>query len=661
MLTMLLFHLGIGLASGAFLALSMFFTLSGYLIGGQLVTEHSAQGRIDLAGFWERRIRRLMPASTLALAGAALYTATLARPDEVAGFAGDIMAAVFYVPNWRFVATGVSYTAIFFSPSPVQHFWSLGVEEQFYLGLPLIVVAALWRGSVRRLVLVTGGLVVASTIAMVMLRTPNTPLGHAYYGTDARAAEMLIGVLFALWARNTKLFEGRRADRVVNGLGVVALVASFVLWYTTSETQLWFYRGGALAYSLATSVVILACIRRGPVTRFLSFPALTYAGRISYGLYVYHWPLYVAVDALDLGLSTLPLVIVKLVGTFFVAALSHRYIETPIRGKRSFMGPRRWIAPLAAIAGLAVFSGLLLVPQADEDSSVDVTLELPSPAHDSGIALLGSGTAKGNDGAPRVLIIGNSLADRIGRGLMRWGRATGRATFELKSFTACGLLTKGERLLAAEQIESFQAHCADFHAELPGWPRSKRPDIVVFLFGGDDLVKRRAPGWSEFRGPGDPVFDEWLIDRYGEVTDDFTSEGAHVVWLTSPCTKQADSPHEKVDGALKRLRGWGLFDATALRYFNQDLLRLQRSRSPAVSLVDLHGHVCPDGSFVSSLGSIEDARPDGVHFDVRAGRLLAEWLGPEILAAASEMSIPADQNSKTSERDPGVTGGGRAD
>src|SRR3954447_11157440 len=180
----LAYHCGFGWARGGFLGVSLFFTLSGFLITSLLLAERSEHGRIGLRGFWARRARRLLPAALLALAVIVAFGATVASGSQLRGLRGDVLAALAYVANWRFVLAGTSYGALWSAPSPVQHFWSLAIEEQLYLVLPVVVVGALalGRGRLRTVTMALGALLAGSIVATFVVHAQL----RAYYGTDVR-------------------------------------------------------------------------------------------------------------------------------------------------------------------------------------------------------------------------------------------------------------------------------------------------------------------------------------------------------------------------------------------------------------------------------------------------------------------------------------------
>ncbi len=195
LLAVLFFHGGFSWAKGGFLGVSTFFTLSGFLITLLLVLEFSTHGRVDLRRFWGRRYRRLMPASLLCLAGVVVFGWLVATPGQLANLRGDVLASLFYVANWRFIITQQSYAQLFAAPSPVLHFWSLAIEEQFYLVFPLVVagVLAVAHGSRRVLGAVLGVAAAVSLGLMWVLYTPGEDPSRVYYGTGTRALRTAAG------------------------------------------------------------------------------------------------------------------------------------------------------------------------------------------------------------------------------------------------------------------------------------------------------------------------------------------------------------------------------------------------------------------------------------------------------------------------------------
>jgi peptidoglycan/LPS O-acetylase OafA/YrhL len=287
----LCFHGGFSWAVGGYLGVSTFFTLSGYLITTLILAEHTRTGRVSLTDFWGRRFRRLMPASLITLAGiVVLFGPFVADADQLAELPGDVISALGYVANWRFILAEQSYADLFTTPSPVQHFWSLAIEEQFYLLFPLLMVGllALGRGSRRVLVLALAGLAGLSTLAMISMHSPGTDTSRVYYGTDTRAVELLAGAVFAvvLAARPDLLRSVPRRVMTAAGTAILALTAFW--WMTVEQTSSWLFEGGLTVYALTTVGLLAVLLTPGPVSRLLAAEPLRQLGRISYGVYLLH-------------------------------------------------------------------------------------------------------------------------------------------------------------------------------------------------------------------------------------------------------------------------------------------------------------------------------------------------------------------------------------
>jgi peptidoglycan/LPS O-acetylase OafA/YrhL len=332
MMVMLAYHSELPFARGAFLGLSQFFTLSGFLITSMLLRGHD-RGGIDLKQFWQRRFQRLMPAALLCLAGIVVFGATVANREQAEELPGQVFAAATYWANWYFVITDKSYVNLFAAPSPVQHYWSLAVEEQFYLFMPVVMVLLLRRTrSARVLATVFAGGAVLSTGWMIFLYDAGAGLDRIYYGTDTRMAEMLVGALLAVVVTEIGERFTERARRTLGFVGVFAFALS--AWGSATiplaDGPMW--RGGMLAYSFVSCAVILGITsERGPLGAVLSWGPLPSVGRITYGLYLYHWPIFLWLTAERTGLDPWPLFAIRMGLTFGVAALSYNLIESPIR------------------------------------------------------------------------------------------------------------------------------------------------------------------------------------------------------------------------------------------------------------------------------------------------------------------------------------------
>jgi len=391
----LAFHADLGIAPGGFLGVSLFFTLSGYLITSLLLREHAAVGTISIRRFYARRWRRLIPSAWLCIAGV-LAAWLVWSPTQLGALPADALASLGNVANWRFAFADRSYQDLFIGqPSPLAHFWSLAIEEQFYAVMPIVALLCLRRGR-RTLTVVACVMLFASIAANVL--TSDRDL--VYNGTHTRAAELLIGVLLALHAPRL----GRQVSAAI-GWGAVAIFG--VLVATTSVTSGWLYRGGLPAFSIvsATLVVAATATRRSLLPRLLAMRPLVAIGRWSYALYLVHWPIFLVVDTERTGLPPWPLLALRVPIALALAAFITAVVERPIRARRVFIRPH-----VGTITSIAAAAGLVIA-----------CIALPAPTFSDNEELL----AAGNDGeivfndaptdvppapivAPPVLVVGSN-------------------------------------------------------------------------------------------------------------------------------------------------------------------------------------------------------------------------------------------------------------
>ncbi len=247
----LCFHAGFGWAVGGYLGVSTFFTLSGFLITSLLLAERHATSTISLRAFWGRRLRRLLPASLAALIVVLIYAALAGSGAQQRNLGGGVTSALLDVSNWYFIFSHTSYADLFAAPSPVLHFWSLAIEEQFYLLFPLLAFGLLARLGLRRRGF--GG-VVAALMAGSLAATLFLGYSHdrIYFGTDTRAFELLAGCLLAVVVSgrhriSATLHRPGPTRSAVAAVGTAGLIGAVLLWMTTPQTTDWLYRGGLSA------------------------------------------------------------------------------------------------------------------------------------------------------------------------------------------------------------------------------------------------------------------------------------------------------------------------------------------------------------------------------------------------------------------------------
>jgi peptidoglycan/LPS O-acetylase OafA/YrhL len=632
----LAFHGGVAVLPGGFLGVDAFFVLSGFLITSLLLAEHAGTGRIDLRAFWSRRARRLLPALLLVLAAVSALSRWTMPPEEAGALRIDALAALGYVANWRLMDRGGGYFAETAAPSPLQHTWSLAIEEQFYLVWPLLMVALLattrgLAGTARRATLT--GVCLAGAAASTV--TGAVLSGHAgndrlYYGTDTRAAALLVGCALAVALAGRRPPE--RPQRLLGLLAALGATGTGWLWVTADGASTWLYHGGLLLAALCTAAVIAHAVRSplSATARLLAFAPLALLGRISYGVYLWHWPVFGWLNAERTGQSGLPLLAVRCAVTLAAATVSYLLVERPLRHARWLRRPLVTPATAgAAVAACAAVAVLTTVPAGTADRA-------PAPAVDQALSRVlneprprrtpASGTTappapmdrpgRAPGGKPRITFFGDSVSWTLGTYLPEQQELA----IKVRAVQGCGIA----RLPDIRYIGTP-------HTNYPGcttWDRRWRkavdatdPDVAVVLLDRWELMDRRLDG--RYQHIGDAGFDRYLNRELELALDIVARRGAHVVLLTAPYTRRAERP----DGSLYPEDSPGRVDAW------NTMLRAAAVRHRA-TVIDLNARVCPDGKFTWRAGGVR-IRSDGLHFTpTGVQRYLAPWLLPQLAAAA---------------------------
>jgi peptidoglycan/LPS O-acetylase OafA/YrhL len=353
-LAVLLYHLGVEQAPGGLLGVGVFFTLSGYLITSILISSWQRTGGLELGTFWLRRARRLLPALALVLL-AVLAATVIAEPQLVGERAGESVAAGLYVANWASIIGGESYFEQIAGPGPLDHLWSLAIEEQFYLLWPLALLGLLWltRGDLKRTGALTLGLAATSFVLLGTMAQSGIDNTRAYQGTDTRAGGLLIGAALALlWRPGAVRTRSGTAvpSAVVDGVGIVALGVIVWLVATTNDASLDLYAWGILALSIATAALCTVAV--DPASRLvrpaLSIAPMRWIGERSYGIYLWHLPLIAFMPPTILENAPWARSALLIGLTLGIAALSWRFLEDPIR--RGGFSARQPVASPAATA-----------------------------------------------------------------------------------------------------------------------------------------------------------------------------------------------------------------------------------------------------------------------------------------------------------------------
>ncbi len=344
-MAVLVFHLDPTWLPGGFLGVDVFFVVSGFLITTLLVRERVATGRLDLPGFWSRRARRLLPA-LLVCVPAAVLLARLSEGDLLVGIGRQVLGAATFTSNWLEIHAGTDYFAAT-SPQLLMNLWSLAVEEQFYLLWPLAVLGLFVITRRTELRAATAlGLALLSAGLMALHLDPESPT-RVYYGTDTHVMGLMLGAALAFayaaphraWTTSTWWGEHRRQ------VAAVALVTLLGLMVLAGEDSALTFRGGILLASVATTALVLVVVERpGRLRAVLELPPARWVGARSYGIYLWHWPVFLVIGSdlpvLPGGPTYLLTRVWCVVVTFVIADLSYRFIETPVR-RHGFAGSAR--------------------------------------------------------------------------------------------------------------------------------------------------------------------------------------------------------------------------------------------------------------------------------------------------------------------------------
>ena len=373
------FHFGIGVPGG-FLGVDLFFVISGYVITRLLLIEWHRVGSIDWLRFWAHRARRLLPAVLAVLIVVQLWLRTGALPELRSTADDQTVAALAYVSNWYAIVKDVSYWGALTDSTPLTHLWSLAVEEQFYLVWPLLLIGVLALTRSRRVLAAVAGVGAVASYAAAGVLFASEGVDRAYLGTDARSGALLLGVLCALaitrpapgpdgsWDRPLPR-RLRTAGRTAFAPAVAALA---VLWSVAGIQSPWLYEGGLIVAGIAAAAVI-AYVVTVPGTwpaRLLGSSPMVWIGRLSYSLYLWHWPVHVyAIHTTHAGR---PLVIAaELAATLVLATLSFTFVERPTK---RITRPMALASPLLGCAAIVFCSAVLAQPKPPPEQQTGVVV-----------------------------------------------------------------------------------------------------------------------------------------------------------------------------------------------------------------------------------------------------------------------------------------------
>ncbi len=681
-IAVLLYHAGLTSVPGGLLGVDVFFVLSGFLITGLLLDERRRTGTVRLGRFWGRRVRRLLPALLVLLVATVAAAPLLVTADRLQSLRDDALASLFYVGNWRFAYSGQSYFERFTDPSPLLHLWSLGVEEQFYLVWPLLVLlvggglvrrrrraapegTGTTRRPGRRVALLAAVLALGSTALLAGLHHAGVSTSRLYYGTDTRALALLVGALTACVlpraGRPRPRHRRRRAAEralpvAMTLLGVAGGTGLVYAFLTVDGQDARLYDGGFGAVALAAAALVVAVVAapRAPVARLLGLAPLVGLGRVSYALYLWHWPVFLVLDGKRTGLAGPALLGLRCAVALAFAVASYVLVERPIRrrgrsvvqtdpapadGSPTDRAPerRRLRLPVAAVAATALTAAVVTVatmPGVLPVTSVGRTtqdldgLAAGEQADRERLLALPQQPVRPKASEPvRVLVVGDSIGLTAGAALRRV-QSQWRVELLNGGIAGCGIGPGSREADSPDRSLPGQDLCSQW----PVWWKTTvdrfRPDVVLFLSGRWETSDRYLDG-KRVR-IGQPDFDQRLAASLDQGIGILSSDGARVGMLTTPCVEP-------------RLRADGSVDPTSSAFrtavYNGLITDAVAHHPDVAETIDLHAALCPDGQFTNDLQGTSVRDRDGVHIDPDAGPVLA----PLIFGATRRMvGLPSE-------------------
>jgi len=552
----------------------------------------------------------------------------------------DDLSALFYFSNWWQIASSGNYFVATGAVSPLTHTWSLAVEEQFYLVWPLVVVAVLHVGrrfdrGVKLLLGVSLVGVLASATEMFVGYHPGVDITRLYFGTDTHAQSILIGAALACALTLVQRRRGREgmapdarsvpARVVLTAVGLAGIAGTVVLTCTMNGTSGFAYRGGFLLSALSAAAIILGavCVTGGPIARVLSLPPMVWIGTVSYGAYLWHFPVLIELDSARTGTRGPGLLALRVATTFALAAASYYLIERPVMEGTFWRSLKAAMPAALALAGtvavvVAATTSTAATAASPDHRQVTTRSTLPAPVH----AQLESVGAFA--GRPiRFALIGDSLAITLSVGLAegsvpRYGiQVFDQGVFGCDYDTSTAI-SEGSPVVPYNSCLQWRQLYAQDIAQT-------HPDVVGLLTGRWTITDRVVDGVTVH--VGEPAWDAHVVAEYSDIVGFLASQGVKVVLFTLP---YFDPPQEAPDGSV-----FPENQPDRVTAFNRDLARVAAQHRGRVTLVNLNSILCPEGRFQTVVDGVVARWPDGVHVTVAGG----VWLQSRILPTVATLGL----------------------
>jgi len=650
----LVYHAGIPPFTGGYVGIEVFFVISGFVITGLLLRERESTGHTSLRNFYGRRARRIIPMATLVIIVTVVVTYHSLGTLVGHATATDGKWAALFLANVHYQATDTNYLVSQAPPSPLLNYWSLGVEEQFYIVYPAVFLLMGWwarRGSFRvRLTIFLLAVIITSYAYSIAFTASNAQ--SAYFSLFVRSWELALGGLIAVYGQQLKRIPQAWAA-VASWVGLAVILVASVTLTPASE-----YPGALVAIPTLAAGLVIAAGAAAPawgVERLLRREPFPFLALISFSLYLWHWPI-LEIAAQSRGTGTLPAwdnVLLLLVATL-LATLTYRFVENPARHSR-FLSRRRWASLIMGVclvvATLAVTTYEERRPTIDLGDLASATsgsiCHSSPPSVISGLrAASSSGRPGGTNGSGGqdqvVVVVGDSTACTLLPGLQAVGPSYGMQ-FQTGAVIGCGIVsgTLAPFYVNGLSITAYTDKCQGEanRAESEAIERY-RPSLIVW--GSTDessSIVVDTPQGSKVLVVGTPEWKKVMLQRMETRVEKFRATGANVILLLEP-----PPPHNSDRTPPRQL------NPSDVSYEQMNaLLGEVAARNPHhVSVVDLESRVCPSGppcayivdEFHSnpSSGVQQILRPDGFHYFLPGSLWVAKWLVPRIAETAKGFS-----------------------
>jgi peptidoglycan/LPS O-acetylase OafA/YrhL len=583
--------------AGGFLGVDVFFVLSGFLITGILLTDHARNGSTLSRQFWVRRARRLMPAFLLMMVIVSAYAAF--APDAFNNLqlrrAG--LAAMLYVNNWQTIyASNLRATV-------VSHTWSLSVEEQWYFVWPFLLAGLLLlaRGRHRVLAAAIAVLTVASAVWMHVLAV-NVSSSRAFFGTDTRAWELLAGAFLAVVLAKGPPSPTGPARWWLDAAGLLGLAYVLFAFATFDDRARDLYPGARILLVVAVVVLLTAaCSTTGPALRHvLGWRPLVAIGLISYGLYLFHPPLFEWLSPGTTGVDGVALLLLRLVVLFTVAFLSYRFLEMPIR--RGALRPKVGLValPIVTVGVALVFVG----------ATARVVTVAPTDFAMAQFRVMADGTPAGT---VRLLVAGDETAYSLGAKNAVPFEEQGVRGVTTSSF-GCGIVD-GTPLIGDQRLT--HPDCTRTEKLLGDSVGAYRPDVTALMVGDAEILDREVDG--RVLRIGTPEMETYLRGRLDRTARILTGPGRRMILLTVPCA----DPGPTLNAQWATLRR----DRSRTAWLNAVFTRWAADHPRTVTLGRLDQVLCPNGNSAARVGPYP-LRSDGITLSPVGARIVWRWLFP---------------------------------